>query len=148
LRLGCGRHQPFGLRYRSLGLLLRGGCSLREAAPGFRPGSRPTFLCRQESRQRSDPCLLGPRVARSLRPRQTHFVRCAHCVQTNGAKSVVDARLRARRKALCCSARPKGKTNTRHASLRIGAKSSASPCRCEAWTGEVAKQRPYCSWAR
>ena len=52
-----------------------------------------------------------PCAARSLRPRQTHFVRCAHCVQTSGAKSVFDARCRARRKALCCSARPKGETN-------------------------------------
>jgi len=40
-------------------------CSLREAAPGFRPGSRPPFLCRQERRQRSDPCRLGPRCARA-----------------------------------------------------------------------------------
>ena len=36
-----------------------------EAAPGFRPGSRPPFLCRQERRQRSDPCLLGPCCARA-----------------------------------------------------------------------------------
>jgi len=29
-------------------------------------------------------------------PRQTRFVRCAHCTQTNGAKSVDEARRRAR----------------------------------------------------
>ena len=57
--------RPFGLRYRSLVLLSRISCSLREAAPGFRPGSRPPFLYRQERRQRSDPCLLGPRGARA-----------------------------------------------------------------------------------
>ena len=80
-----------------------------------------------------------PCAARSLRPRQTHFVRCAHCVQTNGAKSVVDARYRARRKALCCSARPKGETNTRLGSLRIGSMGSAAPWRrCEA-------RRVWCS---
>ena len=83
-----------------------------------------------------------PCAARSLRPRQTHFVRCAHCVQTNGAKSVLDARYRARRKALCCSARPKGETNTRFGSLRIARWRVASLARCEARRGEVAKQRP------
>jgi len=90
-----------------------------------------------------------PCAARSLRPRQTHFVRCAHCVQTNGAKSVHEARLRARRKALCCSARPKGETNTRFSSLRIGAMTLAvlAPDAKRCGTGKVAKQRPYCSWA-
>jgi len=60
---------PFGLRYRSLVAFVPafacGSCSLREAAPGFRPGSRPPFLYRQERRQRSDPCRLGPCYARA-----------------------------------------------------------------------------------
>ena len=77
----CACPQPFGLTLRrgsgqgspaagrSLVPLVPacacGSCSLREAAPGFRPGSRPPFLYRQERRQRSDPCLLGPRCARA-----------------------------------------------------------------------------------
>ena len=91
-----------------------------------------------------------PCAARTLRPRPTHFVRCAHCVQTNGAKSVHEARLRARRKALRCSARPKGETNTRFASLRIGTRARLRHCaRCEArWDREsLRSKRPYCSWA-
>jgi hypothetical protein len=35
---------PFGLRYRSLVLLLRGGCSLREAASGYAPDRAVTFF--------------------------------------------------------------------------------------------------------
>jgi len=77
----CACPQPFGLTLRrgsgqgspaagrSLVPLVPacacGSCSLREAAPGFRPGSRPPFLYRQERRQRSDPCLLGPCCARA-----------------------------------------------------------------------------------
>ena len=89
-----------------------------------------------------------PCAARSLRPRRTRFVRCAHCAQTGGAKSVLEARYRARRKALCCSARPKGKTNTRLASLRFGPRARLR-LRAEAKRGVdgmLAKQATYCSW--
>ena len=64
LRRGSGQGPPAADR-SSVPACACGSCSLREAAPGFRPGSRPPFLYRQERRQRSDPCLLGPRVARA-----------------------------------------------------------------------------------
>jgi len=64
LRRGSGQGPPAADR-SSVPACACGSCSLREAAPGFRPGSRPPFLYRQERRQRSDPCRLGPRVARA-----------------------------------------------------------------------------------
>ena len=111
---------------------------------GFVPAADPLSCIDKKGGKEATPASSAlaarglPCAARSLRPRPTHFVRCAHCVQTNGAKSVHEARLRARRKALCCSARPKGKTNTRYTSLRIGAKTlRCARARCEArWDRE------------
>jgi len=63
---------------------------------------------------------------------------------------VVDARYARCRKALRCSARPKGETNTRFASLRIGARARLRHrARCEArWDREsLRSKQPYCSWA-
>jgi hypothetical protein len=90
-----------------------------------------------------------PCAARSLRV-GPNSLRSLRSLRSNSRpKSVIDARLRAPRKALCCSARPKGETNTRFDSLRIarGRVASLAPEAKRGWTGEVAKQRPHCSWA-
>jgi hypothetical protein len=74
--------------------------------------------------------------------RQTRFAACGRCAQTNVAKSEDEACCARSCKALCCSARPKGETNTRLGSLRIADDASlrSRPMRSE--DGEVAKQRP------
>jgi len=90
-----------------------------------------------------------PCAARSLRV-GPNSLRSLRSLRSNSRpKSVIDARLRAPRKALCCSARPKGETNTRFGSLRIarGRFASLAPEAKRGWTGEVAQQRPHCSWA-
>ena len=70
-------------------------CSLREAAPGCRPGRRPTFLYRQESRQRSDPCRLGPRGARAA-------LRCSvFAAAPNSLRSLRSLRSDKRREVSC-----------------------------------------------
>ena len=90
---------PLGLRYRRLVPASRGYfCLACPTAPGFRPGGRPTFLYRQESRQRSDPAssalaLRGlPCAARSLRVGQNSLRELRSLRSDNRPKSVVDAR--------------------------------------------------------
>jgi len=68
------------------------GCMAREFGlaprpmPGVRPGGRPTFLCGQESRQRSRPSKTAPAGFSAMLedpgPRKTPCVRCAHSGQT------------------------------------------------------------------
>jgi len=99
--LRVAHHRPLRLRYRSpahsvpVPACACGSCSLREAAPGFRPGSRPPFLYRQERRQRSDPCLLGPRCARAA-------LRCSDfAAAPNSLRSLRSLRSDKRREVSC-----------------------------------------------
>ena len=80
--------------------------------------------------------------------RQTRFVHFVHAAQTNVAKSVVDARYRARPQtpALLDATHGGPEHQIRLASHRLDDASLRSR-RCEARRGEVAKQRPNCSWA-
>jgi len=132
-----------------------GSCSLREAAPGFRPGSRPPFLYRQERRQRSDPCRLGPCCARAA-------LRCSVCAAApNSLRSLRSLRSDKRREvssgcalarapqspALLSSSEGGDEHQTRLASHRRDGASLAR-ARCEArWDKEsLRSKRPYCSW--
>ena len=98
------RHLPFGLRYRSLVLPLRGGCSLREAASGYAPDRAVTFFRFPE---RKSPKKGGPDGGG--RPRADgsavlgvwglaqNSLRALWALRSNSrAKSVDEARLRAR----------------------------------------------------
>jgi len=155
--LAC--HHPFGLtlrqaqdrvRFADRSLALSWPFSLREAASGCAPDRAVTFFRFPErkspkkggpdggGRPRADcSAVLGVRG-----PRQTHFVRYAHCVQTNGAKSVHEACCARGPKPLRSSTPPTGpKSNTVvcfanfpcHTSLRIGCDGVAEPWRrCEA----------------
>jgi len=65
--------------------------------PGFRPGGRPTFLSRQESRQRNGPCSAAPRCARgslrfSVAEAAANSLRSLRSLRSNrGRESVLEA---------------------------------------------------------
>jgi hypothetical protein len=115
-----------------------------EAAPGFRPGSRPPFLYRQERRQRSDPCLLGPRVARATLRCSVFAARAQLASFTTFTALRQTARSQFTKRAAHAAAKPcaaqlvrRGETNTSLASLRIGAKAHrCARARCEARCGQ------------
>jgi hypothetical protein len=87
-----------GCAVRCFGLLAR-------SVPGFRPGGRPTFLCGQESRQRSRPCKTGPAGSPAMLEAQGRAeLTSLRSVQTSGAKSVLEARF-ARALGFCASRR-------------------------------------------
>ena len=67
-------------------------------APGVRPGGRPTFLCRQESRQRRRPCSVAPSLregvpcdARNPRPAQNSLRSLRSLRSDSCAESVHEA---------------------------------------------------------
>jgi hypothetical protein len=51
---------------------------------------------------------------------RTHYAACGRCVLTAARSQLLRRAVARSRKALCCSARPKGESNTRLGSLRIG----------------------------
>src|SRR6185369_15893690 len=88
---------------------------LSEAAPGFRPGGRPPFfVSTKKGGKESDPADSAlaarglPCAARSLRVGQNSLRGLRPLRSNSRPKSVVEARCRAPRKALRCSARQKG----------------------------------------
>jgi len=115
-----------------------------------------SFASPKESKQRKGDPTVAVRLRRTaLRcsvfgaSRPTRFVRCAHAAQTNVAKSVHEARYRARPQTPALLDATHGDPNTRFASLRIGSMTRRlrlAPDAKRGGTGKVAKQRPYCSW--
>ncbi len=97
-------------------------------APGVRPGGRPTFLCRQESRQRSDPRPHRPQqscgfpaLLRPCGPAQNSR-RYALLKQLRGVRVRPRSELRSRPQGLALLGGAKGgKTNTsRQPASRLG----------------------------
>jgi hypothetical protein len=73
--------------------------------PGVRPGGRPTFLCGQESRQRSRPCKTAPAGFPAMLEAQGRAeLTSLRSVQTGGAKLVLEASF-ARALGFCASRR-------------------------------------------
>ena len=153
------RH-PFGLRCRSLVPFVPayacGSCSLREAEPGFRPGGRPPFLYRQERRQRSDPCRLGPRGARAAlrcsdfaaRAELATFAVLTALRQPREVSSRSVLRTQLQSPALLSSSEGGDEHQIRLAAhRRQGASRCSRPMRSEVGQGMFGEaERPYCSW--
>jgi hypothetical protein len=111
------------------GAIRGGSCSLREAAPGFRPGGRPPFfVSTKKGGKESDPAdsalaLRGlPCAARSLRVGQNSLRGLQPLRSNSRPKSVVDARCRAlpQSPALLSSSEGGVEHQTRLAAHRLG----------------------------
>jgi len=125
-----------------------GSCSLREAESGCAPDRAVTFFCfaKRKSPKKRRPDGGGSAVGRtSLRcsvfgaSRRTRCVRFAHCAQTNVAKSVDEARLRARPQTPALLDASNGAQEQYVA--RCASIPSTPRCRCEA--RRVAKKSQY-----
>ena len=80
-----------------------GGAKRCFAKPRLRPGGRPTFLRRQESRQRSDPCFTGLLLKRCLIKRLPCAARIGRPAQNSPAARAQTAAPEG--PARCCAAR-------------------------------------------